>query len=787
MKALFNKSWLSALALSLFFATPLTAQYKVSGTVTDETGSPMRGATIQLLNSPKGAITDENGYYTIEEVAAGNYFAEVSFIGFLKKRQKIEVSADVTVDFRLTASQEELESVVVTANRRLEDLQKTAAAVSVVQAKQIEQLQVKQFTELNSIAPNFRSYDDGSTGSFTLIASRGISTIDFTPSVGLYIDDVPYFTTYAFPLSLSDVDQIEVLRGPQGTLYGRNALAGVIKITSKRARNEVSGFATAGLSNLNGSEFGLGLNLPVVEDKLFFRGNVNYTNRDGFVTNTFLNKDLQNRETLDANFRLKYQASDRLAIALQYSLQDRESDAYVFVSATRDNDFQDILRNSPYTVRYNEDVNRDVTTHNAAASVLVDFDRFTLSSVTAYQFTDQDRRDEFDYSPLDFQSAFGNEQLTNISQEFRLTSNSAGPWSWTSGLFLYRLKHDIDENLSVGADATAIDPLAPYIRMDLTERIQNGLALYGQVDYQLNDLWTVTGGLRFDYEEVNSDVNRTYTTADIPDGSFDAAVDFTAISPKVSFSYKASEETFLFANVARGFRPGGINNFVIDPEDAPFDPETTLNYEVGFKSSLADNRIKLNLTGFLINYTDQQVFTLLDPASFAFGTANIGESRSFGLEMESQWVATKGLTFNLNMGYLNTEILDFTFQLADPVTFEPIEFDETGNQLPVSPDFSGNLNANYILPLSKKLNLETTVDYIYQSEIFWDVPNHFTQDAYGLLNARLGITSKNIDVFAWGKNMGDELYLSYGYGVGGFNLAAFGLPRTYGFTITGKF
>ena len=450
-----------AFTLSLFFASPLTAQYKVSGTVTDETGSPLTGATVQLLNTSKGAITNEDGFFTIEEVAAGNYFAEVSYLGYLKKQQKIEVSADVTVDFRLTASQEELDAVVVTANRRLEDLQKTASAVSVLRAKQIEQLQVKQFTELNSIAPNFRSYDDGSTGSFTLIASRGISTIDFTPSVGLYIDDVPYFTTYAFPLSLSDVDQIEVLRGPQGTLYGRNALAGVIKITSKRARNEVSGFATAGLSNLNGREFGVGLNLPVVEDKLFFRGNVNYTNRDGFVTNTFLNKELQNRETLDANFRLKYQASDRLSVALQYSLQERESDAYVLVSATPDNDFQDILRNSPYTVSYNEDVNRDVTTHNAAASVLLDFDRFTLSSVTAFQYTDQQRRDEFDYTQFDIQSAFGNNQLTNISQEFRLTSNTTGPLSWTGGLFLYRLDHENDDNLSVGVDAVAIDSLAP--------------------------------------------------------------------------------------------------------------------------------------------------------------------------------------------------------------------------------------------------------------------------------------------------------------------------------------
>ena len=773
--------------LLLFMVNELSAQYRVSGTVKDEKGSPLIGATIQLLNTTKGALSDANGSFEIELVDPGDYFLEVSYIGYLGKQQKIEVKQqNVTVDFEMSVTQKELDEIVVTANRRLEDIQTTAAAVSAISSKQIEQLQVKQFTELNSIAPNFRSYDDGATGSFTLIASRGISTIDFTPSVGLYIDDVPYFTTYAFPLSLTDIEQIEVLRGPQGTLYGRNALAGVIKITSKRARNEVSGFATAGVGNLNAREFGLGINIPVIKDKLFFRGNANYTNRDGYVTNTFLDKDLQNRETLDANMRLKYQASDKLSIALQYSIQDRESDAYAFVSATPNNDFQDILQNSLYRVSYNEDVNRQVTTHNAAASILYDFDAFTLSSVTAYQYTYQQRRDEFDNTEFDIQSAFGDNTLRNISQETRLTSNTPGRFSWTGGLFLYRLNQEINENLRSGVDNSQ-DTLAPYVRIDVSEVIQTGLALYGQADYSINSRWTVTGGIRLDYEEVSADVDRTFTIPDIPDGSFSDEADFTAISPKVAISYQAHANTFLFGNVARGYRPGGINTFAINPEDAPFEPENTINYEIGIKSKLANNRVKLNFTGFLINYTDQQVFTLLDANSFNFGTTNIGKSRSYGLEMESQWVAAKGLTFNLNMGYLHTEVLDFTFELADPVTFEPIEFDESGNQLPVSPEFNGNVNVNYILPISKKFNLETTLDYVYQSQIYWDVPNDYKQEAYGLLNARLGVTSKNADVFVWGKNLADEAFFSYGYGVGGNNLATFGLPQTYGITFTGKF
>lgn len=764
------------------------SQFNITGKIVDDQKAPLPGATIEILNTSKGAVSAVDGRFAIDNLKPGAYFLKISFVGFQDIQRKVDL-IDESIDLELTMrqAQVQLNEIIVTADRRLRDIQKTAASVSALESKQIEQLQVKQFSELNSIAPNFRSYDDGSTGSFTLIASRGISTIDFTPSVGLYIDDVPYFTTYAFPLSLTDVEQIEILRGPQGTLYGRNALAGVIKVTSKSAKNQVGGFATAGIGNLGSQEYGLGINVPIVKDKLYFRGNANYTNRDGFVTNTFLNKDLQDRQTLDANMRLKYQASDRLSISLQYSLQDRESDAYVFLSATPDNDFQDILENSLYRVSYNEDVNREVITHNVAASVLYDFDKFTLNAVTAYQYTDQQRRDEFDFTEFDIQSAFGENLLANLSQEIRLSTNNAGKFNWTGGVFLYRLDHEIDDNLRTGVDAAAFDPFAPYVRRDLSDVVQTGLALYGQADYALNDKWTITGGLRLDYEEVTADVNRTFTTPSLPDGSFNDEADFTAVSPKVAISYQMDPNTFIFGNVARGYRPGGINTFATNPEDAPFDPENTINYELGVKSNLADNRVRLNFTGFLINYTDQQIFTLLDPNSFNFGTDNIGKSRSYGLEMESQWVVAKGLTFNLNMAYLNTEILDFTILLADPVTFEPVEFDEAGNQLPVSPEFNGNINASYILPLGDKFNFETNIDYVYQSEIFWDVPNDFTQDAYGLLNARVGITSKNIDLFVWGKNLADEEYFSYGYGVGGINLATFGLPRTYGVTVTGKF
>jgi len=174
---------------------------------------------------------------------------------------------------------------------------------------------------------------------------------------------------------------------------------------------------------------------------------------------------------------------------------------------------------------------------------------------------------------------------------------------------------------------------------------------------------------------------------------------------------------------------------------------------------------------------------VIDLANFVIGVDNIGESRSLGLEFESEWAATKGLNFKLNLGYLNTEVLDYA-----PIDFETgTPNDLSGSNLPLSPDFNGNLNVNYIVELSKKINFEASVDYNYQSEFSFNFNNDANQESYGLLNSRIGLTSKNIDFFIWGKNITDEVFYSYGYGVGSFKAASFGLPQTYGATLTAKF
>ncbi|MEM0940871.1 MAG: TonB-dependent receptor [Bacteroidota bacterium] len=771
----------------LLLIFPLVAQYQITGKIQSSNTDFLSGVAVQLLERNKGTVSNSNGNYAIVDLKPGSYYLAFSYVGFETRNQLVEIiDQNAELDIQLFQVPSQLSEVVVTANRRLENIQSTPSSIAAVNAKQIEQLQVKQINELNSIAPNFHSYDDGGDGSFTLFSSRGISTIDSSPVVGLYLDDVPYFNTFAFPISVNDVDQIEVLRGPQGTLYGRNALAGVIKVTTKKPGPRTTGFATVGWGNLGSQQYGVGLTLPLAKEKLFLRLSGNFDKRDGFVENEATERDVQNLLSSEGNLRLKYYASDQLSFGLNYNIQFRESDAFAQVLAFPDFGvtFQSILEDNPYSISYNEDIVKEATTHNLALNTTYDLSSLQLTSVTAFQFTDRFRRDDFDFSPLPQWLVETDIALLNFTQEFRLSSNTTGPLNWTAGIFLFRTEEtanqtdtqaELDEQFQVTSTTTTLEDV---------EDVNRGLAVFGQASYAFTDQLSLTAGIRFDYEEVDAEVVRN--TAGMTD-SFSEKADFTAVSPKVALGYQLNSNVFLFANVARGYRPGGVNTFVTNAEDAPFDPESTWNYELGLKTTLLQDRLKLNLTSFWINYTNQQIFTVIDTQTLESGTENIGESRSFGIELETQAVLTKGLSVNLNVGYLNTEILDYTVNGIDFATFQPIEIDESGNELPVSPAFSGNVNVNYILPLSEKLNVEASADYLRQSEIFWGVDNSTIQEDYGLLNARLGVTSKNLDIFFWGKNLLDEAYYSYGFGAGGFNAAVFGLPQTYGVTLTGKF
>lgn len=696
----------------------------------------------------------------------------------------------------------ELPTQTVTAQKREEVLHKVPIAVSSIDSNKTEELQIASINEIGRISPNFNSYDDGG-GLYPMITSRGIYTIDEDPIVGIYIDDVPLFNTISFPTLLYDIERIEVIRGPQGTLYGRNTLAGAINVITKRPTNQTTGYTSFGYGNLNQIEANAGIGLSLIDDKLFFRFSGASNFRDGYIENTFLNTDnLLAYAEYGGNLRLEYQPSESLTLSINSTLTQREIDDYALISGREDASavINGLRENAPYEVAFNVQGIIERFASNNAFKVSYETDNLSIKSITSLQYTDSTRdKGDFDFSPADIATRVDSSRVfLTLSEEIRVSSE----WNnlrWLAGVFAYIFNRESSFDYINGMDNAAFvpDPEAaaqyPYTQNDETVLTQTGFSIFGNADYMVIDNLRVLGGIRFEVEESQADVGRSYTKGEnvnyqypnlgVFPGEFEESVSFNAISPKVGLSYEFSDDVMLFANFAQGYRPGGINPFIIDADAAKFDPEYSWNYEVGVKSILMQNRSKVNLTGFYINYEDQQLYTVVDATTFTVGRENLGHSTSYGVELETEWLLMYGLSAIINVGYLDTEITDFKV-----LTQFRNELDNAGNKQAYSPLLNGNFGLTFASPLTNEINLITSLNYQYQTEMFFDPENVLEQEAYGLLNANIVISTGIAHLSFWGQNLTDEVFFSYGYGLSGaVYVASYGLPRTYGSKLTVTF
>lgn len=806
MKSDTIKAKACAFALLSILGSQLSAQYRLTGTISDEDGQPLIGATISIMGTAKGAITDADGTFVLQDLSPGKYFLAFAFIGFEVQQKEVYLSQDQQVNVKMVTSSLALGEVIVSANKQLQNVQQTPIAMTAIRSKKIEQLQINELNELNRVAANFNSYDDGG-GSTQVFASRGIYTTDVVPTMGIYVDEVPFFSSYGFPTLLNDIERIEILKGPQGTLYGRNALAGAVNIITKRPTNRTKGFMQFGYGNLNQVNASAGVSFPVVKGKLFAKVNAGYSQRDGYIDNVAIGTDnLLGRESLTTGFKMDYYPTDRLSLSLSAGLEVREVNAYALLGgfgasgATLDS----LKEASPYEVNFDRQGIYNTTTTYNALKVSYDFPKATLSSISSLQYyiTDRDNED-FDFSPFDINyiSNASNSNYT-LSQELRINSTDNSKLNWIGGAYLYHVdREDITPNVSTELAGNSAGAYTQ--RLDANTR-QTGIALFGQVDHALTSRLGVLLGLRYEVEWTDisalrehfrngqnfEDSGNTVLTPNGPlpspllNSSFRTDATFDAFSPKVGLNYEMSDDLFLFGNVARGYRPGGLNQFVDNEDAAQYEPEFSWNYELGVKSTWLDDRLKANLTAFYINWEDQQLFTAVDINTFNFGVDNIGESTSQGMELEINYLPAKGFDLIANIGYLDTKITDF-----EVVGFAGETVNNNGNQQGYSPEWNGNFSANYEKRLGSKTTAFLGFDYIFQSEMFFDPENIVRQDAYGIINSRIGVTHRGFEVSLWGKNITDEVYFSYGYSVGAgvASFASYGLPATYGFTTTYKF
>jgi iron complex outermembrane receptor protein len=776
----------------LFVYCSLNAQNltTLSGVITSTKLQPIAGATVTLLNTNYSAVTNSAGKYTINGVSAGKYTLHISCVAYAATNQVITLNGQQqTVNIQLNDSNNQLDEVVVTAQKREEEVQQVPISISTLSAKEVQAYRIQNLKDITAIVPNLYSAGPGDNRNVTGI--RGIATTSYDPAVVTYIDGVNQFSLDTYIPQLFDVERIEVLRGPQGTLYGRNALGGVINVITKQPTNETSGFAGLEFGNYGGQRYSLGLRTPLIKDKLFLGVAGTYSGFDGFYTNVFNNTKFDKQHFFLGNYYLKFLASQKLTFTLNVkNYENRNNGPFQLAASPAD------ALSMPFKVDQNATTKMIDNIFNASLSANYTGNSFNFTSVSSYQENNRYYTSPIDgdFSPLDAVSLINNyggdwNKVKVGTQEFRFSSpaSSQSPLKWTAGLYGFYRYSPTKTGTHFGADAAAVgSPISDFTSINTNIERNYGAAAFGQVVYTIDPKWDVTAGLRYDIEHKKEEVKGEFQ----PDGQSaivtrpdtSSTANFNAFTPKVTVAYHLTDNDNLFASYSRGFRAGGISQLGSDPSQPPlyaYKPEYSDNYEIGSKNTFLDKKLRVNISAFYTLVNNAQVPTLVLPDAITV-TKNAGKLNSKGIEAELAATLLKGFDIDYNFGYTHARYTDLNIANNGQV------LNLKGNHQVYTPDVTSMLALQYAYELNGTPNVQLIArgEWRYLGNEYFDLANQIEQKAYSLFNARIGVSTKRFDVFLWGSNLADKHYIDYAYDFGASHL---GNPRTYGVSLRTNF
>ena len=759
----------------------------LSGKITAADNRPVPASTISLLNTNFTTSTDRNGNFSFHQIPAGKYVIHVTSMGFAELTREVTITGGAqTVDYRLTENYKQLGEIVVTANKREEDLQNVPGGITALSANEVQDYKLWNLKDIAAIAPNLYSASPGDNRNVTGI--RGIATTSYDPAVATYIDGVSQFSLDTYIPQLFDVERVEVLRGPQGTLYGRNAMGGVINVITKQPTNDLSGFAELNLGNYGQQRYSLGLTGPVVKDKLFVGVAGLYNGLNGFYTNTYNNTKFDKQHSFLGNYFVKYVPNNRLSFTLNLkNYENRDNGPFTLTGSPGD-----ALKN-PFKVDQNATTTMIDNIFNGSMAVNYTGRKFNFTSVSTYQdnYRYYTTPIDGDFSPLDAVTVINNygpsfNKVKVGTQEFKFSSPaSATNLKWTGGLYGFSRYAPTKTGTHFGKDASAVgSPIDSVTSINTNIERNYGAAVYGQVVYSFGASWDLTAGLRYDFEHKKEEVKGEFQpdggTAQVTQNDTSSTANFHAVSPKLGLAYHVSGKSDLYAEYSRGFRAGGISQLSSDPSQPPlfaYKPEYSDNYEVGWKNSFYGHKLRVNLAVFYSLVNNAQVPTLILPDAITV-TKNAGKLNSKGFEAEVAATVLKGLEITYNFGYTHARYT----QLEVPNNGAVVNLN--GNHQVYTPDVTSMLAVQYVYPFSNTLKLIARGEWRYLGNQYFDLANQIEQKGYSTFNARLGVQLNHVELFVWGYNLGDKHYIDYAYDFGASHL---GNPRTFGVTLRAGF
>ncbi|HEY9218931.1 MAG TPA: TonB-dependent receptor [Phenylobacterium sp.] len=722
--------------------------------------------------------------------------------------------------------------VVVTARRTEERAQDVPITLSVVGGEALEQAGAYTLADVQNQVPSLVAFNSNPRNSAVGIRGIGVSTASdgLDASVGVYVDGV-YLGRPGMALTdLIDIDRVEVLRGPQGTLFGRNTSAGVLNITTRRPTFDPGLTAEASIGDYSYNQLRLSLNGPLIDGKLAGRLTVFNTHRDGVLDNVVthiagnsigrsgVRGQLLFTPTSDIDVRLiaEYaQEDDTCCVSVLHTVLPASTSATVArtLTAFKTLGYTPVADHS--VSRNNAPQNMRTDTRAVSAEVNWDLGFADLTSITAWRYWHFDPLQDSDGTTLDIiQVNAAQTRDWQWSQELRLASKP-GRLTWQAGLYWFqqKLKDHFILN-QFGSDAGAFytaynrlsNPSAPVVNIAPgsqyigdTRADSESWAVFGQADYEITDRLTATAGLRYTHDErhgitVTSTRGTPYLPTSIP-FNYDVEVSGGEWSYLASLAYKVTDDVLAYGSYSTGHKAAGLNlNAAVTPgSPLILEPETVENWELGLKSTLF-GRATLNLSAFWADLSGLQAN--ISPSNGARQyLANVGDIRSKGVELDGSWRATQGLTLSGSVSYNDVTYADYRNAPCPVGVAAPCDL--TGQRVFQAPEWVANLQARYEFDWRDDIHPYVQAQYSYRSEVYGqvDASPYSLIEGYSVVNARVGASfgDGRYDVSVWANNLLDEEYFNtlgsssiVGASVYGFS-GQLGAPRTIGATLRAEF
>ena len=689
------------------------------------------------------------------------------------------LSANAVAAEQSTEQDATLEVIEVTARKMVENLQLVPVSVTSISDTDIEKAGIETVVELQKLSPNTTLQVSRGTNTTLTAYIRGVGQQDplwgYEPGVGIYVDDVYMARPQGAVLDVFDISRIEILRGPQGTLYGKNTIGGALKYVTKEMSGDSEFKISGGSGSYNKRDIKLAGQFAAIEDKLYFGAAIAKFSRDGFGNFTTTSNENYNKDVLAWRITGEYHATDDVMIRLVVDQTVDDSNAKGGHRLTVDPITSAPVLDNVYDSAAGMPSDNKVESQGIALTVAWDVnDSWGFKSITASRDSDTRSNIDFDNLPGQWMDVFATYDDEQFSQEFQV-SYTDDKLSGVMGLYYFDGQACGRYDLLLAALSVSTSTSGC---VDTTSS-----AIYGQASYQLADLWSLTLGGRYTSDKKSALVQGySYAGLDTSVAPLATVSDFTNketfshFSPRIGVEYQAQDDLMYYASYSQGFKSGGFNMRAkqsVDPKGAhlPFDQEIVNSYEVGFKSQLLDDSLRLNMSAFFSDYQDMQVTTsslrdtdddgILDtPVQVVL---NAGQATIKGIELEAVAVVSSALTFNFNIGYIDAKFDQFIN--IDPQTNQPVNYANL-KKISNTPDISASLNANYEISLGDAGDLIIYGGISHRGESFiFEEQSILDEDSYTLLDAGLMFYSASGEwtVGLHGKNLGDKQVRIAGY------------------------